>query len=123
MFEEHAGHLQAYLNQTRVENTRLRQDLDATRRQLASALAEVARVNRQLAELRSTLVATPTESPAIPAFVKPGVPVRKRKKSGRKVGHVAALRPMPAKIDRGWWRCRWRRTTRAGNSVRGAGAC
>src|SRR5215212_1081853 len=37
--------------------------------------------------------------PALPPFVKRNVPRRRRKKPGRKKGHEAALRPMPAKID------------------------
>src|SRR5208282_121756 len=36
---------------------------------------------------------------ALPAFVKLNVPRRRRKKPGRKKGHEAALRPMPARID------------------------
>jgi transposase-like protein len=35
----------------------------------------------------------------LPVFVKLNVPRRRRKKPGRKKGHEAALRPMPARID------------------------
>jgi len=38
-------------------------------------------------------------SPQLPAFVKPNIARKPRRKPGRKKGHVAALRPMPAKID------------------------
>src|SRR3954453_8262760 len=63
------------------------------------------RLHQQIEELKKQatadvqLPATITP-PVVPAFVKPNLPDRRRrKKPGRKNGHHAALRPMPRKID------------------------
>lgn len=101
MWREHAGHLQAYLNHEREENSRLRSELDAVGNELAAARAQVERLSRQVGELTSALEARPPSTvPSVPDFVKADVPARTPKKPGRKQGHPAALRPSPVKIDR-----------------------
>jgi transposase len=54
-------------------------------------------LKRRVADLTAQVKQKP--KPALPSFVKANVAEKKRKKPGRKSGHVAALRPMPAKID------------------------
>lgn len=65
---------------------------------------ELARARRRIAELEA--VHRAGDAPAggvqgkqLPPFVKANVARRVKKKPGRKNGHAAALRPMPAKID------------------------
>jgi hypothetical protein len=65
-----------------AENEFLRQELDDAKAEL-----------KRLAELKPAARAAP------PAFVKANVPEKAARKPGRRKGHAAALRPMPAKID------------------------
>ena len=67
----------------------------------------IAELEQRVEELKRQAVAPPDphgnngNGHALPAFVKPNLPLRRRRKRpGRKVGHEAALRPMPRKIDR-----------------------
>lgn len=60
-------------------------------------LAQNKVLKQQVADL--TLQLKPQSKPAVPPFVKLNTPQRKAKKPGRKAGHVAAVRPMPDKID------------------------
>jgi hypothetical protein len=65
----------------------------------------IAQLLQQIQELKKQAtagaqVSAATAPPALPAFVKPNLPERRRRKRpGRKKGHEAALRPMPRKID------------------------
>jgi hypothetical protein len=63
----------------------------------------IAELEQQVRELSEPAAGDPkaaaAPAPALPAFVKEDVPRRRRKRPGRKKGHEAALRPMPAKID------------------------
>lgn len=62
--------------------------------------ARIAELERQVEELRKqALSGIPNPSRELPAFVKLNVRRRRKKKPGRKPGHEAALRAMPAKID------------------------
>jgi hypothetical protein len=70
--------------------------------------AENDRLRRQVDELRAARVADAANANAAgagagadasPLGVKPSVRRRRRKKPGRKQGHPAALRPMPAQVD------------------------
>jgi hypothetical protein len=95
----------------REENGLLRQQLlqrDDSRRRLAELkrrCAELAAENRTLkvrvAELREQLKTEPLPQPAraLPPWVKANRPPRRRRRPGRRVGHPAALRPMPRRID------------------------
>jgi transposase-like protein len=58
----------------------------------------IAELEQQVEELKKQAVGgTPPRE--LPPFVKANVPRRRRRKPGRKIGHEAALRPMPVKID------------------------
>src|SRR4051812_7588590 len=63
----------------------------------------IAELEQRVPELSERAAGAPEAEaapPALPPFVKANVPRRRRrKKPGRKKGHEAALRPMPAKID------------------------
>lgn len=64
----------------------------------------IAELEQQVEELRKQAVVTSGPAAgnghALPAFVKPNLPRRRRRKRpGRKDGHEAAVRPMPAKVD------------------------
>jgi transposase len=66
--------------------------------------AELSRARKRIAELESMRRAgdaegDPAASKSPPPWVKPRVARKARKAPGRKAGHAAALRPMPAKID------------------------
>jgi transposase len=65
----------------------------------------IAELEQRIEELKQEATAAVagaggSEPAALPAFVKPNVPRRRRRKPGRKVGHEAALRPPPLWIDR-----------------------
>jgi len=95
----------------RLENQHLRCELNACQPQLYQAglridtleqhnarlLKENRRLTQKLADVTAKLQAQPKSAP--PALVKANVPGKGRGKPGRKVGHPAALRPMPGKID------------------------
>lgn len=95
----------------RAENQRLRNELNALRPQsyrdgmrigrleerLAKLSAENQILKHRVAELTAQVKQKP--KPALPPFVKANVAEKKRKKPGRKIGHAAALRPMPGTID------------------------
>lgn len=60
----------------------------------------IAELEQRIEELKKQAVSgTQPASRELPSFVKLNAPRRRRKKPGRKIGHQAALRPMPAKID------------------------
>jgi len=71
--------------------------------------AELARARKQIKELQKAhgdddgsvegSTSSDSVSRQLPPFVKANVAKKRRKKPGRKKGHAAALRPMPAKID------------------------
>jgi len=95
----------------RAENQHLRRELNALRPQSYQDGIRIGRLEERLAKLSAenrilkhrvaelTAQAKQKPKPALPAFVKANVPQKKRKTPGRKAGHVAALRPMPASID------------------------
>lgn len=60
----------------------------------------IAELEQRVEELKKqATAASAAASGVLPAFVKRNVPRRRRKKPGRKIGHEAALRALPAKID------------------------
>src|SRR5437667_8718983 len=61
----------------------------------------IAELEQQVEELKKQAAGDAREEGAgmLPPFVKPNLRRRRRKKPGRDVGHEAALRPLPRKID------------------------
>jgi transposase len=67
---------------------------------VATLEAENRRLRQQVKELTAVAAAASPSSSPLPPFVKANVKAkRRRKRPGRKAGHAAALRPMPAKVD------------------------
>lgn len=67
---------------------------------LEKLTVENAQLRQRVKDLTAQVKAKPAPAPASPpAFVKANVAGKGRKKPGRKPGHAAALRPMPAQID------------------------
>lgn len=98
----------------RGENQRLRLELGACRpalyragnrigkleQRLEKLQIENAQLRQRVKDLIDQVKAKDAPAPASPPpFVKANVPVKRRKKPGRRPGHAAALRPMPAQID------------------------
>jgi hypothetical protein len=59
----------------------------------------IAELEQRVEDLKKQAAGEAGQERELPAFVKPNVPKRPRKKPGRKEGHEPAFRPMPAKID------------------------
>lgn len=97
-WKEREDHLLLDINALRQqldEEYSLRLEAQAEVRRLK---VELARAHKQVKELSAA--AGGAEAPSkLPPFVKPNVVSKPRRKPGRKKGHAAALRPMPAKID------------------------
>jgi transposase len=90
----------------RQENGGLAEELATCRRERDQARGESQQMQKRIEQLEKQnerlkkRVADLSKMPKpIPSFVKPNVPAKKSKKPGRPVGHEAALRPMPEKID------------------------
>jgi hypothetical protein len=90
----------------RSENTMLHAQVQGLQYELHQRDLRLAQRERYIAQLEQRIEelkqqAVPAASAAtLPAFVKANVAKRKPKKRGRPVGHPAALRSMPKKIDR-----------------------
>jgi hypothetical protein len=74
------------------------QRIDRLEQQRDRLAAENKNLRQKLADVTAQLKAQPRKASKPPAFVKPNVSGA-GKRPGRKKGHVAALRPMPEKID------------------------
>lgn len=68
--------------------------IDRLEQRVEKLVAENVLLRQRVKDLTAQLKQKP--APAVPAFVKANLPARTRKKPGRKAGHAAALRPMPA---------------------------
>jgi uncharacterized coiled-coil protein SlyX len=76
----------------------LQDELRQHKLQIAEQARYIAQLEQQIKELKRQ--APPEDKQASPPpFVKPNVPQCRRKPPGRELGHPAALRPMPKKID------------------------
>jgi transposase len=74
------------------------QRIDCLEQRVAKLAAENRLLKQRIADLTLELKHKPKA--AVPAFVRANIPAKaRRKKPGRRAGHVAALRPMPATID------------------------
>jgi transposase len=98
MYERHAHFLQLEINGLRREHSARYEELKGLRKRLTELEAENVQLKRRIQELtgRPSGEVKPAEPPA---FVKPNVPAKVRRKPGRPKGHPAALRPLPRKID------------------------
>ena len=89
-------HLRLELMALRPESYRADQKIDRLQQRNEKLAAENKLLKQRIADLTLQL----KHKPAAPAFAKANVAVKvRRRKPGRRVGHVAALRPMPEKID------------------------
>src|SRR5947208_4756899 len=99
---DHCRHLEWELSACRPELYRAHCRIDRLEQRNAKLKHENAVLRQKLADLTAELKHQPQAVPAAsPGFVKANVPERATppKKPGRRPGHAAALRPMPAKID------------------------
>lgn len=90
-------HLRLELMALRPENYRLQQRFNRLEDRYQKILAENKHLKQRVKDLALELKSKPKPPP--PAFVKVNVVEKARKRPGRKKGHPAALRPVPAKID------------------------
>lgn len=98
MYKEHAHWLQLDVNASHARVSALVIERDALREERDALRKENAALKQRIREL--TGVPPSCERPQeVPAFVKPNVPEKVRRKAGRQKGHPAALRPGPEKID------------------------
>jgi transposase len=98
LFRARCYDLEGELRMVGPELYRADQKIDRLQQRVEKLVKENALLKRQVADLSARLKQKP--KPAIPAFVKPNVAEDGgRKKPGRKIGHPAALRPKPSKID------------------------
>jgi transposase len=93
----HSHHLELELHSCRPDLYRAHQQIARLKQVSRKLRDENQLLKRRVADLTAQVKQQPRPPP--PPFVKANVPGKKRKKPGRKIGHVAALRPMPAKID------------------------
>jgi transposase len=75
------------------------QRIDQLEQRVAKLAAEKRLLRQRIADLTLKLKHTPKPKPSVPAFVKADVVAKGKKRPGRRAGHVAALRPMPEKVD------------------------
>ena len=93
-----AYHLEDELREVRPQLYRAEQKIDRLRQRCRALREENKLLKQRVKDLSQQVKHQP--KPAAPAFVKPNVAEKSRpKKPGRRPGHAAALRPMPAKID------------------------
>jgi transposase len=96
-FRARAYYLEAELREVGPKLFRAHMKIGRLEDRLEKVESENAVLRQRVKELTAAL--KPATRPAPPAFVKANAPDRRRKTPGRKAGHAAALRPMPAKID------------------------
>jgi hypothetical protein len=97
MYQEHAHWLQLEINNLRREFCKRGRQIESLQQENAQLRAENARLKQQVEEL--TLPTRSVPEAQVPAFIKPAVARRRRRKPGRPAGHEAALRPLPVRID------------------------
>jgi transposase len=93
----HCRHLEQELRVCGPELYRAAMRIGRLEERLEKLSAENQILRRRVADLTTEVKQKP--KPAPPSFIKANVSEKKRRKPGRKAGHVAALRPMPATID------------------------
>ena len=97
-YRSHAYFLEGELRAVRPQLYQADRKIDRLEQRVRKLAVENKRLKQQVADLTAELKHKPKTAP--PAFVKANVPEKAgRKKPGRRVGHAAALRAMPATID------------------------
>ena len=98
LYRSRAYHLEDELREVRPQLYRAEQKIDRLEQRCRALAEENKLLKQRIKDLSERVKHQP--KPAAPAFVKPNVAEKSRpKKPGRRPGHAAALRPMPAKID------------------------
>jgi hypothetical protein len=93
-------HLRASITLLEAQVDGLHYELRVRDIRLAEKDKYIAELEQRVEELKKqATAASKSASRPLPPFAKLNVPRRRRKRPGRKNGHEAALRPMPAKID------------------------
>ena len=96
MYKDHAHWLQVEINALGRQLSDQCEQIESLQKDNASLRSENSKLKQRVAELTGKPVPPARE---VPAFVKPNVPDRPRRKPGRRKGHKAALRRHPRKID------------------------
>lgn len=94
-----ADNLERELIVVRVALHRADQKIDRLDQRYQKLAAENKILKQKLADVTAELRRKPPEGRKPPSFVKANTPERVARRPGRKAGHEAALRPMPATID------------------------
>jgi transposase len=103
-WKERERHLLMDRNAAWEESGEANERADRAEAEVRKLKAELSRARKRITELESVHGAGDADTdPAAPGsprpWVKPDVVKKQRKRPGRKAGHAAALRPVPAKID------------------------
>ena len=96
MYKDRAHWLQVEINTLHRQSGDLWEQVESLRKDKTSLRSENTKLTQRIAELTGK-ASPPAREP--PAFVKPNVADRPRRKPGRAAGHAAALRRRPSKID------------------------
>lgn len=98
-YKAQAYQLEGELRVVRPELYRADQRIDRLEQRCDKLAAENKVLKQKLADVTAKLKSKPPGGKPLPVFVKPNTPQGRTRKPGRKAGHPAALRPMPATID------------------------
>jgi transposase-like protein len=96
LYQDRVNIVEHDLRAIRPELYQAQQKIDRQDQRIEALEAENQSLHKQLAGAKAPMDVQPRP---LPAFVKPNVPQKVKKRPGRKAGHEAALRPMPEKID------------------------
>jgi len=97
MHERHIHFMQIEINSLHRQLSEAHKDVFVLRNRNDALEAENAKLLQRIAEM--TNKSSGAVERELPSFVKANVPDRPRRKPGRPVGHEAALRPLPKRVD------------------------
>ena len=97
MHERHIHFMRIEINSLHRQLSEAHKDVFVLRNRNDALEAENAKLLQRIAEM--TKKSSGAVEPETPSFVKANVPDRPRRKPGRPVGHKAALRPLPKRVD------------------------
>ena len=95
-YKSRAYHLEAELQTLRPQAYQADQKIDRLEQRIEKLESQNDALRKQLAAVKTPLN---LQSRPVPSFVKLNVPQKTKSRPGRKVGHEAAHRPLPATID------------------------